>query len=237
MAADPMDEEPVFKPCFVDAIAVSVHDWFFDEDHSSTAAEVLAAIESLPGRYWRIASSPFFRQELPADPTAPNNKALVLHWVEKKGAEGWYVSEDPSSSDHVAWGPDGASGHWPDKLHVPFWAKKACQALKIEPLHTWSETRIGSLGEQLLAAQSTLEAAEDEAPRSGKGKGKDKDKGKGKDKGKNKGGSGSGWLNKMVPLLAAIQSGDMTAASILCEEYSAHPVMAPLLARHIAKSG
>ncbi len=63
--------------------------------------------------------------------------------------------------------------------------------------------------------------------------GSDKGYLKGKGKGKSNKGKGSraktGWLNKMIPLLAAIMDEKHDDIAALVDEYSRHPSVVPLL--------
>jgi len=113
----------------------------------------------------------------------------------------------------------------PNKLHVPFWEKKAVQPAELfmMPIHTWYETVAKPEWQQAAQVQ-------DEDFGKGEGKGKDDDFGKGEgkgkafDKGKGKGKGKEvqrgGWLDKFVQLAVKIKAEDWAACTMLVDSYS-----------------
>ena len=179
-----MEIEGTINDSFVDCLAIHIDERFWEQsDFESMDAEYKNSIEVLPGRYWRIGTRgdyPVFRQEVQDDEAAPNRKQLLLHYVETKGAEGWYIGThlDMKKADQFAWA-SGAGSPFPTNLHVPYWSKKANALVVIQPQHEWAEQRMQALGELVRQVATSVpdEISDDEGDIDKGGKGGKGDKG------------------------------------------------------------
>jgi hypothetical protein len=176
------------KQDWIDCLTVEVNYEVIPEDLSE---EVRAALEVLPGRYWKVghlAASVYsvYRQEQPfsAGVAAPNCKELYFHFRAGKDG-GWFIAPSvlTAGPPPLAWGKADRI-FIPEQMHVPYWAKKVCPYIRIIPYHTWCELKIHALLEETYALKEELtnmrDAEEDEEVDL-KGKGSKAEHEKGKD--------------------------------------------------------
>ena len=121
---------------FTDCIAICHSDTYeekVDAWAESSESQWIQDLDAIIGRYWRVSTAtngyPAYKKESGAqDPWA--RKDLFLYFCSLSTMRGWVVTTDlvfpASDSNTIAWGPEATDrGTWPEKLHLPFWSKKA----------------------------------------------------------------------------------------------------------------
>ena len=215
---------------FTDCVMVAVADEGYAQ--AEQGSDLAKSLEAIPGRYWAIGSfggATCYRQEPTAD-DQPNNKQLFLHHWTKSGQQGWYISATllHGKDDHLAWGPSrilGGSSEadgpflFPTKLHVPFYSKKCNGDVSVVTAHEWFDRVNNDIMDDNDLLRSTLDDLSGE-------------KGKGKGKGKKE--SPSGWMNRVVPLIAAVLDGRPESAKELSLAYAEYPLVKDMLKKYRA---
>ena len=207
----------MFLPNICDAIVVCVGETAAEtllstyKDDSKTIASLL---DSMQGIYWVIGfhnAHPIYKQETTEG--MPENPQLLIHWVDTPShEEGWYCSSGLWTSKKeqdevamVAW--LGKGDPLPEKVHVPFWSKKASGGVSIMPLHEYSKMIIAELKGKDMGKGGENDDDNDD----GGGKGA-----KGKHKGKT---NRAGWLPKMAKLVTAIWKERWSVVDRLSRKY------------------
>ena len=198
-------------------IVIKASDQLCDEIVASKDAEMVNAIDKIPGNYHDAG---FVMNDNPVWKSieAKNGKPYYIF----NNKEGWYIANVAFWSDKdrtqlkkadvdvdiIAW---GSGDLLPRKLHVPYWAAKPCKGLTVQTL--WDVAMsLADENQQLLelgASNSALTPRQPDEPPNFKGKGDNK--GTMKHRG--------GWLPKMAQLITALWQDNMDYAHKLANRF------------------
>jgi len=147
------------------AFIVTIDDEFADKvvEEALAGDEAMAvSLSAVPGVYWllpwNIGMKPCWKQEQPA---GGNDQPLVFFFHTDPDAGGWYCSsiyfETKKDRDAVEKHPGSPSIHmWMgsgdlplEHPHCPFWAKKKCMGITVQPYVAWLLHENAKLTEKL----------------------------------------------------------------------------------------
>jgi hypothetical protein len=231
----------------------------WDEAATAPVVEAQDGLVRVIGKFWKVGTDGsdrgVYRQEAGLD-GKPNADQLWLWFEPLKERKGWYVSPRVGSIDEpnasVAWAAESVGSLLPPcsatAWHIPYWASKKIHGLVCEPQHTYAdkvitqrdenikmlESQVEQVNGSLQERTAMLDVANGTAEWTSSAKGKDKNKSKGKDKGSGKGKQQgkSGWMNRSIPLMAAILDEDYVMAEFIAKTYiEQFPTTAPLVQR------
>ena len=210
----------LFSDEFCDCIAVSIADPGF-EAAVTWDDKAIAAIEAVPGMYWKIGcdiiGATIFRQaplsdEFAAD--APNCKELYYSLRAGLHGTGWYITDTlQPNSETFAYCPN-MSG----EMHMPYWQKhpnEYAQALDAHMFYEHKFVRVAREADGLMIENQQRE---------------DRKEAWAAQKAAGHGNPGGGWFNKTAALLKEYNQGNWGAMQKLVDTYSAEPNMANKLA-------
>ena len=175
--------------------------------------EVATSMMQVQGRYHQIGrygGQRCFRQEAVADGN-PNNMKLFLWFNASEKDGGWYISSGiGAAANHICWSKD-----FQQKLHCPYWAKKANVGLVV-----LSQAQFVDIEKEKVVAE----------PHQTKHKG-------GGGCGGKANAQASGWMNKCMDLTVVVLAGNQEEAQRLAAVYEQHPSGKDLVAKKIEEKG
>jgi len=187
---------------------------------------LIDSLEKIPGRYWAVGyhnGCMCYKQE-PGEGSGGNDQQLFFaHGAARAGDpyDGWYVSTCLDADDKnritYAYGQcrdEGGTTLWPEALHTPANAKTVHPHVHVLSYSTYCELEMQRMQHEHLQLQQQQQ--QQQQPKKDKSDYPKKE-------------NHSGWLNRALPLMAAVLDRRWTTAEYLAEKLAQEPTAYQLI--------